>query len=111
MDRRSFVIGTAASATALAAGPAFAQETFPSHAITIINAFPPGGINDLVTRPLAASMEPVLKQPVVVETKAGAADRSARRSAPPPSRMATRCCRTTPAFPVMRKWTNYSAVR
>ena len=73
MDRRSFVIGTAASAIALAAGPGFAQETFPSHAITIINAFPPGGINDLVTRPLAASMEPVLKQPVVVETKAGAA--------------------------------------
>jgi tripartite-type tricarboxylate transporter receptor subunit TctC len=73
MDRRSFVIGTAASATALAAGPGFAQEIFPSHAITIINAFPPGGINDLVTRPLAASMEPVLKQPVVVETKAGAA--------------------------------------
>jgi tripartite-type tricarboxylate transporter receptor subunit TctC len=40
MDRRRFVIGTAA--TALAAGPAFAQEAFPSHAITIINAFPPG---------------------------------------------------------------------
>ena len=73
MDRRSFVIGTAASATALAAAPAFAQEAFPSHAITIINAFPPGGINDLVTRPLAATMEPILKQPVVVETKAGAA--------------------------------------
>src|SRR5450631_4085368 len=72
MDRRAFVIGTSASAAALATGPAFAQETFPSHAITIINAFPPGGINDLVTRPLAASMEPVLKQPVVVETKAGA---------------------------------------
>src|SRR6188508_2932296 len=47
MDRRRFVIGTAA--TALAAGPAFAQDTFPSHAVTIINAFPPGGINDLVT--------------------------------------------------------------
>src|SRR6188508_604397 len=71
MDRRRFVIGTAA--TALAAGPAFAQETFPSHAVTIINAFPPGGINDLVTRPLAAAMEPILKQPVVVEAKAGAA--------------------------------------
>ena len=71
MDRRRFVIGTAA--TALAAGPAFAQEVFPAHAITIINAFPPGGINDLVTRPLAAAMEPILKQPVVVEAKAGAA--------------------------------------
>src|SRR6195256_3452630 len=71
MDRRSFVIGTAA--TALAAGPAFAQDAFPSHAITIINAFPPGGINDIVTRPLASTLEPILKQPVVVETKAGAA--------------------------------------
>src|SRR5438094_6271366 len=71
MDRRRFVIGTAA--TALAAGPAFAQEAYPSHAITIINAFPPGGINDIVTRPLATAMEPILKQAVVVETKAGAA--------------------------------------
>jgi tripartite-type tricarboxylate transporter receptor subunit TctC len=71
MDRRRFVIGTAAAA--LAAGPAFAQEAFPTHAITIINAFPPGGINDLVTRPAAAALEAVFKQPVVVETKAGAA--------------------------------------
>ncbi|MGH6789612.1 MAG: tripartite tricarboxylate transporter substrate binding protein, partial [Pseudolabrys sp.] len=63
MDRRSFVIGTAA---ALAARPAFAQDAFPSHAITIINAFPPGGANDIVTRPIAAAMEPILKQPVVV---------------------------------------------
>src|SRR5215468_8563152 len=70
MDRRSFVVGTTAL---VAAGPVFAQETFPSHAITIINAFPPGGANDIVTRPLAAAMEPILKQPVVVETKAGAA--------------------------------------
>ena len=73
MDRRSFVIGTAASAAALAARPAFAQETFPSHAITIINAFPPGGANDIVTRPLASALEPIVKQPVVIETKAGAA--------------------------------------
>ena len=70
MDRRRFLIGTAALA---ASGPALAQEKFPSHAITIINAFPPGGINDIVTRPLALLMEPILNQPVVIETKAGAA--------------------------------------
>lgn len=70
MDRRSFLAGTTAL---LAAGPARAQENFPSHAITIINAFPPGGANDIVTRPLASAMEPILKQPVVIETKAGAA--------------------------------------
>jgi tripartite-type tricarboxylate transporter receptor subunit TctC len=69
MDRRTFIIGTAA---AMAAAPALAQEAYPSRAITIINAFPPGGANDIVTRPLAAAMEPILKQPVVIETKAGA---------------------------------------
>src|SRR3981189_1289983 len=69
MDRRSFVIGTAAT---VAAGPAFAPEAYPARAITIINAFPPGGVNDLVTRPLGTALEPILKQPVVVETKAGA---------------------------------------
>jgi tripartite-type tricarboxylate transporter receptor subunit TctC len=72
MDRRSFVFGSAASATALAAATAFAEDVFPSRAITIINAFPPGGANDIVTRPLAAVLEPILKQPVVIETKAGA---------------------------------------
>jgi len=69
MDRRSFLIGTSAL---VAAGTAWAQETYPSHAITIVNAFPPGGANDIVTRPLASAMEPLLKQPVVIETKAGA---------------------------------------
>jgi len=72
MDRRNFVIGTATTAGALATGAVFAQEAFPSHAITIINAFPPGGVNDLVTRPFASALEPIVKQPVVVETKAGA---------------------------------------
>jgi len=69
MDRRSFVIGMTALA---AASPAFAQDAFPSHTITIINAFPPGGANDIATRPFALALEPVIKQPVVVETKAGA---------------------------------------
>jgi tripartite-type tricarboxylate transporter receptor subunit TctC len=70
LDRRRFVLGTTAI---VLAGPAAAQETFPSRPVTIINAFPPGGANDIVTRPLAAAMETVLKQPVVIETKAGAA--------------------------------------
>jgi tripartite-type tricarboxylate transporter receptor subunit TctC len=71
MDRRHFVL--AAAATVLSIAPAFAQDAYPSRAITIINAFPPGGANDIVTRPLATAMEPILKHPVVVESKAGAA--------------------------------------
>ena len=73
MDRRSFVAGTAASAATLASGHAFAQETYPSHAITVVSPFPPGGVSDTITRPLDAALEVVLKQPVVLENKAGAA--------------------------------------
>jgi tripartite-type tricarboxylate transporter receptor subunit TctC len=53
--------------------PAFAQDSYPSHAITFINPFPPGGAADVVGRPLTAMLEPILKQPCVIETKAGAA--------------------------------------
>jgi tripartite-type tricarboxylate transporter receptor subunit TctC len=71
MDRRSFIAGTAAAA--LATRAVGAQESYPTRAITIINPFPPGGAADLVARPFAAVLEPILKQPVVIETKAGAA--------------------------------------
>lgn len=58
--------------TALVTG-ASAQEPYPSRPISIVNPFPPGGIADLTARPLAASFERLLKQPVVVVNKAGAA--------------------------------------
>jgi tripartite-type tricarboxylate transporter receptor subunit TctC len=73
MDRRSFVVGTAASAATLAAGRANAQDAYPSHSITVISPFPPGGVSDTITRPLDAALEAVFKQPVVLENKAGAA--------------------------------------
>ena len=55
MDRRRFLGATAAAAASLAVRPAFAQDAYPAHAITIINPFPPGGASDVVTRPLAAA--------------------------------------------------------
>jgi tripartite-type tricarboxylate transporter receptor subunit TctC len=73
MDRRQFVVGSASAATALAAGSAQAQEAYPTRPITLINPFPPGGAADVVGRPFAAALEPIIKQPVVIETKAGAA--------------------------------------
>lgn len=73
MDRRNFIAGTAAAAATLAASPTFAQDAYPSRPVTFINPFPPGGAADVVGRPLAAALEPLLKQPCVIETKAGAA--------------------------------------
>jgi tripartite-type tricarboxylate transporter receptor subunit TctC len=71
MDRRQFVVGSAVAA--LTAGSVHAEDTYPSRPITLINPFPPGGAADVVARPFAASLEPILKQAVVIETKAGAA--------------------------------------
>src|SRR5262245_26389176 len=73
MDRRSFLIGTTASTSALWAGRVGAQDAYPSRSITVINPFPPGGVSDTITRPLDAALEAVLKQPVVLENKPGAA--------------------------------------
>ena len=38
---------------AFAGVPAIAQEAFPSRAITMIVAFPPGGVADITARPTA----------------------------------------------------------
>jgi tripartite-type tricarboxylate transporter receptor subunit TctC len=71
VDRRRFLAGSAAAATALAADPALA-DSYPSRTITIVNPFPPGGASDAMMRPLAATMETLVKQPVVIKTKPGA---------------------------------------
>ena len=77
MDRRQFVgaIGAASAGLlpSLGHGIAHAQDAYPSRPVTLINPFPPGGTADVVGRPLAAVLEPLMKQPVVIETKQGAA--------------------------------------
>jgi tripartite-type tricarboxylate transporter receptor subunit TctC len=73
MDRRSFVVGTAAFVATLGARPVIAQDIYPSRAITVVSPFPPGGVSDTITRPLDAALEAVFKQPVVLENKVGAA--------------------------------------
>lgn len=73
MDRRRFIGGSAAVAAALTVRPAFAADEYPSHAVTLINPFPPGGAADKVGQPLKAVLEPILKQPVIIENKTGAA--------------------------------------
>lgn len=63
------LVAAALAAFALAAG---AQEQFPSRAITMVVAFPPGGVADTTARPTAAAMEKVLGQPVTIINRPGA---------------------------------------
>jgi tripartite-type tricarboxylate transporter receptor subunit TctC len=62
----------AAAALLLAMSPAGAQAPFPNKPITMIVPFPPGGLADIVARPVADAMSRDLGQPVVIENKAGA---------------------------------------
>ena len=62
-----------AALLALALPAAHAQDAYPSKAITIVVPFPPGGQADLSARPLAVAMSNILKQPVVVMNRPGAA--------------------------------------
>ena len=57
----------------VAATAAWAQEPYPTRPITLVAPFPPGGIADLTARPVAAAMEKLLKNPVGVVNKTGAA--------------------------------------
>lgn len=58
---------------ALAAGPALGQEAYPTaRPVTMVVAFPPGGVADLTARPMAIALEGILKQRVIVENKGGA---------------------------------------
>jgi tripartite-type tricarboxylate transporter receptor subunit TctC len=56
----------------LASNLALAQEGYPARPINMIVPFPPGGVADIVGRPLASQMEKTLKQPVVVVNRTGA---------------------------------------
>ena len=58
---------------ALGPAPAATQEAYPSRPITLVAPFPPGGVADLTARPVAAGLERVLKNPVGVVNKTGAA--------------------------------------
>ena len=53
-------------------GLSIAQDAWPSHSITMVVPFPPGGVADAVGRPVAEAMTRILGQPVIVENKAGA---------------------------------------
>jgi len=61
------------TALALLATPSLASaQSWPQRPIRIVVPFPPGGSNDVITRPLAEKLQQRLGQPVVIENRAGA---------------------------------------
>jgi tripartite-type tricarboxylate transporter receptor subunit TctC len=72
MQRRPLLKSAATAALFLSATLAGAQGAWPTRAITMVVPFPPGGLADLVARPVAEAMSRELGQPVVIENKAGA---------------------------------------
>jgi tripartite-type tricarboxylate transporter receptor subunit TctC len=49
-----------------------AQPKFPDRPVTIVAPFPPGGQADFAARPIAAALQRIWNQPVVVQNRAGA---------------------------------------
>ncbi len=69
MNRRSALLAALSLSTAFGA---IVQGSWPTRSITMIVPFPPGGLADLVARPVAEAMSRELGQPVVIENKGGA---------------------------------------
>jgi tripartite-type tricarboxylate transporter receptor subunit TctC len=66
------LIGTFAVALPLALSAIETANAYPDQPIKIIVTFPPGGSADIVIRALQPALSETLRQPVVIENKAGA---------------------------------------
>lgn len=72
LNRRTVLAAAALSAMSAIATTALAQDTYPSKPITILVGFAPGGGTDLIARQIAPRLSELLRQPVIVENRAGA---------------------------------------
>ena len=71
---RVFVIALAFAASLIS--PSLAQtsptQSWPTHSVRLVVAFPPGGAADLLARLIGQSLSETLGQPMVIENKGGA---------------------------------------
>lgn len=67
----ALVAGTLGVSSGVHAQPA-KEGNWPDRPITLVLGYPPGGINDVIARKLAAELQTELKVPIVVDNRAGA---------------------------------------
>ena len=73
VPRRGFLaLAAGAPALGLAGRAARGQQAWPTHPITMVVPYPPGGTSDLSARTVAPRLGELLGQPVVIENRAGA---------------------------------------
>ena len=72
MSRRSFTARASAAALAAVASPSTWAQAFPNKPLKLVVPFGAGG-SDVMGRAFAEKLAAVLKQPVIVENKPGAA--------------------------------------
>ena len=72
MKTRTFLHATLAAAALLSGAAAWAQAAWPSKPIRIVVPYPPGGSSDIIARAVSQPLSEALKQPVIIENKAGA---------------------------------------
>lgn len=71
-QRRQLLQLGAATLAGLGGASTLAQDAYPSRPINMVVPFPPGGVADVVGRPVAEAMGRALGQSMVVENKGGA---------------------------------------
>ncbi|MEY2621260.1 MAG: hypothetical protein RIT26_1080 [Pseudomonadota bacterium] len=71
---RRALLGLVATAGLLGSAPAFAQSgKFPDRPVKLIVTYPPGGSSDLMARVMGQKLSEIWGQPVIIESKPGAA--------------------------------------
>ncbi|MEN4920308.1 tripartite tricarboxylate transporter substrate binding protein [Achromobacter spanius] len=83
MKTTTLKLAAAGLVWACAVAPALAQNSYPSQPIRIVVGYSAGGTTDILARALGEQLSKELKQPVIIENKAGAAGNRAAAAVPP----------------------------